>query len=131
MAAGSDDLRALPSFDDRFRIHPVLGADSWAAVRRALEAQDTFEKCGMGLDPEKVLAQLTDLVSAGFVVKLPGKLFRSVRLPTRLTPTVRVQDHDVDVELTQSRLEAGPDGVWYGVWVKASLPGPRGAGPRS
>ena len=33
------------------------------------------------------------------------------------------------LELTQSRLEAGPEGLWYGVWVKAGLPGPRGAGP--
>src|SRR5512143_1530549 len=86
MAAGPDDLRALPSFDHRFRIHPVLRAESWAAVRRALEAQDRFERCGMGMDPDKVMAQLEDLVKAGFVVKLPWKLFRPVRLPTRLTP---------------------------------------------
>jgi hypothetical protein len=130
MAAAADDLRALPSFDDRFRIHPVLGAESWAAVRKALEAQDKFDRCGIGLDPDNVIEQLNDRVNAGFVVKLPGKLFRPVRLPTRLTPTVSVQDRSVDVELTQSRLEAGPDGVWYGVWVKAGLPGPRGAGPR-
>jgi hypothetical protein len=129
MAAGPDDLRARPSFDDRFRIHPELGEESWAAIRKAVEAQDTIERCGIGLEPDKVMAQLGDLVNAGFVVKLPGKLFRAVRLPTRLTPTVRVQGQDVEVELTQSRLEAGPDGVWYGVWVKAGLPGPRGAGP--
>jgi hypothetical protein len=130
MAAGPDDLRATPSFDDRFRIHPVLGAASWAAIRQALEAQNTFERCGIGLHPEDVMAQLNDRVNAGFVVKLPRKLFRPVHLPTRLTPTVSVQEQDVDVELTQSRLEAGPDGVWYGVWVKAGLPGPRRAGPR-
>ena len=131
METGPDDLRALPSFDDRFRIHPVLGAESWAKVRSAIEAQNKIERCGMGLHPEIVMSQLEDLVKAGFVVKLPRKLFRAVRLPTRLTPTVRVQDRDVDVELTQSRLEGGPDGVWYGVWVKAGLPGPRGAGPKS
>ena len=85
----------------------------------------------MGLHPDNVVAQLDARVKAGFVVKLPRKLFRPVRLPTRLTPTVSVQDRDVDVELTQSRLEAGPDGVWYGVWVKAGLPGPRGPGPKS
>src|SRR5688500_6665135 len=130
MAAGVDDLRALPVFDDRFRIHPELGAESWAATRQAIDAQDKIERCGIGLDPDKVMAQLEALVEAGFVVKLPRKLFRPVRLPTRLTPTVSVQGRDVDVELTQSRLEAGPDGVWYGVWVKAGLPGPRGAGPR-
>ena len=77
------------------------------------------------------MSQLNERVNAGFVVKLPRKLFRPVRLPTRLTPTVSVQDQDVEVELTQSRLEGGPDGVWYGVWVKAGLPGPRGAGPRN
>ncbi len=131
MAAEPDDLRALPSFDDRFRIHPVLSAASWAAIRAALEAQNTVERCGMGLHPDNVVAQLDARVKEGFVVKLPRKLFRPVRLPTRLTPTVDVQDREVDVELTQSRLEAGPDGVWYGVWVKATLPGPRGAGPRS
>jgi hypothetical protein len=129
MEAGPDALRALPSFDDRFRIHPVLAPDSWAKARRAIEEQDKVENCGMGLDPDVVMGQLQALVDAGFVVKLPRKLFRAVQLPTRLTPTVRVQDRDVEVELTQSRLEAGPDGVWYGVWVKAGLPGPRGAGP--
>jgi hypothetical protein len=128
MAAGQDDLLALPSFDDRFRIHPVLSEGSWAAVREALEAQDRVTRCGMGLDPAMAMVQLEALVSAGFVAKLPRKLFRPIRLPTRLTPTVRVQERDVDVELTQSRLEAGPDGVWYGVWVKAGLPGPRRAG---
>jgi hypothetical protein len=131
MAAGPDDLRALPSFDDRFRVHPVLSPQSWTAIRGALEAQNTVERCGMGLHPDNVVAQLDARVKEGFVVKLPRKLFRPVRLPTRLTPTVSVQDHDVDVELTQSRLEAGPDGVWYGVWVKAGLPGPRGPGPKS
>lgn len=129
MAAGPDDLSALPSFDHRFRIHPVLAPDSWATIRRRIEEQNTIDRCGIGLHPDAVMAQLQALVDAGFVVKLPRKLFRAVRLPTRLTPTVRVQDRDVDVELTQSRLEAGPDGVWYGVWVKAGLPGPRGAGP--
>jgi hypothetical protein len=128
MAAGQDDLRALPSFDDRFRIHPVLSEGSWATVREALEAQDRVTRCGMGLDPAMAMVQLEALVSAGFVAKLPRKLFRPIRLPTRLTPMVRVQERDVDVELTQSRLEAGPEGVWYGVWVKAGLPGPRGTG---
>ena len=129
MDTGPDDLRALPSFDDRFRIHPVISPDSWAAVRAALEAQDSITRCGMGLDPALAMTQLEALVDAGFTVKLPAKLFRPIRLPTRLTPTVRVQDSDVEVELTQSSLQAGPDGVWYGVWVKAGLPGPRGAGP--
>ena len=60
-----------------------------------------------------------------FVVKLPRKLFRAVSLPTRVTPTVNVEGSDVEVVLTQSRLEAGTEGVWYGVWVRAGLPGPR------
>jgi hypothetical protein len=129
MQAGPDDLVALPAFDDRFRIHPVLDPASWLKVRRAIEAQDKIERCGIGMDPDTVMGQLEALLEAGFVVKLPKKLFRPVRLPTKLTPTVRVQEQDVEVELTQSRLDAGPDGVWYGVWVKAGLPGPRGAGP--
>ena len=129
LAAGPDDLRARPAFDDRFRIHPVISGESWASVRAAIEKQDTVTRCGIGLDPDTVMAQLEALVTAGFMVKLPKKLFRPIRLPTRLTPTVRVQERDVEVELTQSRLEAGPDGVWYGVWVKAGLPGPRGGRP--
>ena len=128
MSAGRDELVARPAFDDRFRIHPELDEVSWAVVERALRAQDKVERCGMGLDPPEVLAQLKALVDAGFVVKLPQKLFRPVSLPTRLTPTVNVQGRDVEVELTQSRLDAGPDGVWYGVWVKAGVPGPRAAG---
>jgi len=128
LATGTGDLRAVPSFDDRFRIHPVIAPESWASVRAALESQDTITRCGIGLDPDLAIAQLEALVEAGFMVKLPAKLFRPIHLPTRLTPVVRVQESDVEVELTQSRLEVGPDGVWYGVWVKAGLPGPRGAG---
>jgi hypothetical protein len=130
LAAGPDELRARPSFDDRFRIHPALDAASWDAVRRRLDEQDQLARCGMGLDPEKTLAQLRELVGKGFMVKLPAKLFRPVSLPTRLTPTVNVQGRDVEVELSQSRLEAGPEGVWYGVWVKAGLPRAGTAGPQ-
>jgi len=129
LSAGPGVLVATPSFDDRFRIHPELDPVSWAVVERALKQQDTLGKCGIGLDPPAVLAHLQALVEAGFVVKLPKKLFRGVSLPTHLSPTVNVQGKDVEVELTQSRLDAGPDGVWYGVWVKAGIPGPRGAGP--
>jgi hypothetical protein len=125
LTAGPDDLRARPSFDDRFRIQPVLDDASWAKIRGRLEEQDRMGRCGLGLDPDTALAQLRALADAGFMVKLPAKLFRAVSLPTRLTPTVNVEGSDVEVVLTQSRLEAGPEGVWYGVWVRAGLPGPR------
>src|SRR5688500_20153217 len=100
MAAGVDDLRALPVFDDRFRIHPELGAESWAAIRQAIDAQDKIERCGIGLDPDKVMAQLEALGEAGFVVKLPRKPLRPVRLPTPRTPTGSVAAPGRPVEPT-------------------------------
>jgi hypothetical protein len=128
LTAGPGELVAAARFDDRFRIHPELDAVSWAVVDRALRQQDTMGRCGVGLDPAATLAELKALVAAGFVVRLPNKLFRPVSLPARLSPTVTVQGRDVEIELTQSRLEAGPDGVWYGLWVRAGVPR-RGAGP--
>lgn len=121
LAAGEDRLVARPSFDRRFRIHPEPSADSWSRVRAALDAQDRLSRCGMALDPDDVVRQLREMVARGFVVTLPDKLFRPVSLPTRLTPSVEVEGHAVEVVLTQSSLGVAPEGLWYSVDVDARL----------
>ena len=84
----------------------------------------------MGLPPDKRVAQIDETCERSFVVKLPRKLFRPVRLPTGSPDgTACGQRSRVEVELTQ-RGWRGPDGVWYGVWVKPASPGTRGTGPR-
>jgi hypothetical protein len=120
VSAPEGRLLATPHFDHRYRIYPELDPTSWDAVRAALEDQDHFGRCGLGLDPQKVLGDLQALVARGFVVKLPDRLFRPVSLPTRLTPTVEVQDQRVAVTLTQSSVRLTPERLSYGAWVNAA-----------
>ena len=51
MAAGPDDLLALPSFDDRFRIHPVLSAESWGAIRGGARSGEQVRALRDGAPP--------------------------------------------------------------------------------
>jgi len=123
LAAVKDVLTATPRFDPAFRVNVELGAESWARVRAALEAQDEITRCGLGLDPDKVFDRLQALVRKGFIVRLPRKLLRTVRLPAGLTQSVDVQGRRVGLAVAQDALHITPDGLWYSVGIRADIPG--------
>jgi len=123
LAAVKDALTATPRFDPAFRVNVDLGAESWARVRAALEAQDEITRCGLGLDPDKVFDRLQALVRKGFIVRLPRKLLRTVRLPAGLTQSVDVQGRRVGLAVAQDALHITPDGLWYSVGIRADIPG--------
>jgi hypothetical protein len=134
LAAGKDSLTATPRFDREFRLKVELSRDSWAKVRAALEAQDDITRCGLAFDPDKVFARLQELVGRGFVIHLPRKLLRTVTLPAGLSESVDVEGRRVAVAAEHSALRITPEGLWYGVGIRASIAGtPRAAAlrPRS
>jgi hypothetical protein len=122
LLASDDALTAVPAFDDEFRIKLDLSPGSWAAVRSQLEDQDRFSKCGMGMDPEKVLGELRELVGAGFKVKIPARVFRPVVLPAQLADSVMVARQEVGVEVTRNTLRVAGGVLWYSAAVGVQLP---------
>ena len=123
VGAVKDSLVATPRFDPAFRVKVELSRESWARVRAALEAQDEITRRGLGLDPDKVFAQLQELVRKGFLVRLPRKFLRTAALPAGVTQSVDVEGRRVGLTVAQDTLEINPEGLWYGIGVRADIPG--------
>jgi hypothetical protein len=123
LAAVKDSLTATPRFDPAFRVKVELSRESWARVRAALEAQDDITRCGIALDPDKVFANLHEMVGKGFVIHLPRKLLRPATLPAAVTQSVDVEGRRVGVAVTRNALRITPDGLWYGIGIRAEIPG--------
>ena len=107
------------------RLSPVVARpSSWEAVRARLEEQDRFSRCGMAMDPEKVLAQLHALAGNGFIVRIPERVFRTVELRSQVADSVKVADREVDVTMTRSALHTTPKLLWYtaSVTVRPTVP---------
>ena len=130
LAAAKDALVATPGFDPAFRVNVELSRESWAQVRAQLEAQDDITRCGLGLDPDKVFGRLQELVRKGFIVRLPRKLLRTVTLPAGITQSVEVQGRRVGLTVTQDALRITPEGLWYGIGIRADAPGAPRRGAR-
>jgi hypothetical protein len=129
LTATPGSLTALPVFPDRFRVGFDLDPQSWATVRARLEEQDSSDRCGRALDPDKVLAKLQELAHNGVMVKLPSKLFRTITLPSGIAESVTVGDRDLKIAAVQKGLQVTPDILWYTANVQVQLPpAPSGAG---
>jgi len=123
VTAAKDFLTATPRFEPAFRVRVELSRESWDKVRAALEAQDNITRCGLALDPDKVFAQLQELVGKGFVIHLPRKLLRPVALPPGVTESVEVEGRRVGLAVTNNALRITPAGLWFGIGVRADIPG--------
>ena len=123
LTAVKDSLTATPRFDPAFRVKFDLNPESWAKVRTALEHQDDITRCGLAFDPDKVFAQLQELVGKGFVIHLPRKLLRTVTLPVAVTESVEVEDRRVGVAVTNNALRITPEGLWYSIGIRAEIAG--------
>lgn len=120
LGAGPQSLRADPTFPRSvFRLQVDLEPASWENVKTALAEQDKLLKCGMGLDPDKVLPYLSGLLAKGFDLHLPRSLFRSVDLPGSVGGTGSLDGHEVQVTVATEALEVGPQALWYSASVRS------------
>jgi len=94
---------------------------SWAEVRAAIQEQDDVTKCGLGLDPDKLLAKIRERLHEGFDVKLPPSLFRPVDFPAAVQQDVMIQDRRVDLAVQTHALRITPTAVWYAADVHTRI----------
>jgi hypothetical protein len=122
LSAGAAAVRAEPAFPPQsFRIRVDLAPESWAQVRDAIQEQDRVLKCGLALEPEKVLDRLRGTLGKGFDLKLPKALFRPVELPAAVRQRVEVEDRPVELNMRTRELRVTPAAVWYGVDLQAAV----------
>lgn len=132
LSAGPETLRLEPRFPPReFRIQVGMTDRSWGEVRAAIEDQDDVTKCGLGLDPDKLLAKIRDRLREGFDVKLPRSLFRPVDFPAAVRQDVTIADRRVDLAVATQALRITPVAVWYGADVHTRIDPTAAAAPRA
>jgi hypothetical protein len=125
LAAGPERIRADPEFPPReFRIQVDLTDKSWAEVRGAIEEQDTIGKCGIGIDPDDLVARIRRRLREGFDVKLPRSLFRPVDFPASVRQEVTVEDRRVDLAVETRGLAVTPAAVWFAANVRTRFAPP-------
>ncbi len=113
LSAGPDSVRVEPAItDDTIRVKVDLPESSWAVVTEALETQDSFGRCGMLMDPAKVVERLKELAARGFRVKLPGVMFRGFSFPGAFEHTARIEGQAVAVSLRTQALQVTPRAMW-------------------
>jgi hypothetical protein len=125
LSAGPDSVRVEPVIvQDEIHLKVDLPESSWAVVSQALESQDSFTRCGMFMDPEKVVERLKDLAAKGIRVKLPRVMFRGFRFPGAFEHTARIEGHPVAVSLHTQSLEMTSRAMWSRatIDIEAMLP---------
>ena len=122
LSAGPERLRLEPQFQQReFRIQVDMTDKSWAEVRATIQEQDDVTKCGLALDPDKLLATIRERLREGFDVKLPRSLFRPVDFPAAVQQDVMIQDRRVDLAVQTHALRITPAAVWYAADVHTRI----------
>lgn len=122
LSAGPERLRLEPQFPHReFRIQLDLTDRSWGEVRAAIDEQDQLLRCGLALDPDRLLARIRGRLREGFDVKLPRSLFRPVDFPAGVRQEVTIEDHRVDLAVKTRALAITPVAIWYGAEVRTRI----------
>lgn len=74
---------------DRIHVPAAPLPASTERIRRLLEEQDRFGRCGIAMDADTTLAKLLALLRKGVAVRLPAKLFPTFRIPVTLVNEYR------------------------------------------
>jgi len=122
LSAGERTVLAQPEFpEEKFRLRVDLSDESWAQVERTLASQDKIFKCGIAMDPKKVIPQLRALGRKGFNIKLPRSIFRTVELPASVSESVEVEERQVALAVQPNALRVTPRTFWYSVAVQTRI----------
>lgn len=125
LSAGEENLMADPEFPpDKFVISVDPSEETWATVKKEIESQDKLFKCGLVVNPDKVLAKLKEIGAKGFKVKLPRTLFRPVSLPASITKSVHVGSSAIELTVRPNVLRVTPTTFWYSASVKTNTGAP-------
>ncbi len=122
LASGIDTISARPEFPDKpFRLRIDLTPESWADVRRAIDEQDKFLKCGVALDPDAMMPRLKELGEKGFDVRLPRSLFRAVTLTAALNQSVEVEGQRVELSAKTAGLRVTKDTLYWSTSIRSRI----------
>ncbi len=123
-----DTVTAVPRVPDleiRLAVEPSKA--SWRAVDRILESQGL--RCRTALKLVDVPKALEGLLGRGFKVKIPGRIFKPIRLPAGFRNSVTLEGTTYALAIEPRGLEAVQDVLWYGADLRAEVHAPSPEAP--
>lgn len=128
LAAEGPTVVARPEFEEvRLKVRTEPSSESWELVEKTIREQGAV--CRAALKAADLPEKVRSLVGRGFTVTLPRKLFREVRLPVKMQPSVDLQGTAIRFEVRPAGLSLTPVRLWYGADVSlvgspAAMPAP-------
>ncbi len=111
-------LVAVPKFPDPGLVVQVSvepSDEAWSFVDQVVE--DRPAGCRKALKMVDLRKVLTGLLSKGFAVKVPAKVFKPIDLPASLTRAVTIEGKSYALSLKPTGLKLSPQVLWYGADV--------------
>jgi hypothetical protein len=122
LATEGGTLRATPELEDAaIRIEVEPSEESWTLLDRAVEAKGAV--CRAALGAADVREKVRALVDKGFVVRLPPRLVREVRLPVNVAPLLRSGTGEARFDVRPAGVRLTGSRLWYGTFVALRLDG--------
>ncbi len=114
----NDVVTAVPHVPDlEIRLYVEPSKASWEAVERLVAGQGF--RCRTALKLVDVPKALQGVLDRGLKVKIPGRIFRPVRLPAGFRDSVTLDATTYRLTVDPRGLEAARDILWYGADVTA------------
>lgn len=118
LRAEDGTLVAQPEFPDlvvRLSVQP--SQETWKGVERAIEERSW--KCEKVLQKANVPKLLKGVLASGFDVRIPKKVFKTIRLPAGLQRSLTLEGKPFALGVKLLELRVTPDILWYGADVDA------------
>jgi hypothetical protein len=132
ISARPDSITVAPLVPDQVVPLKVdLTPHSWEVVEQTLRSQDSLTRCGLLLDPQKVLGLLRQLAADGIKVHLPREMFRTLRFPADIQHTAQIDERPITVAVRTRSFEATPVLMWSRAAVGIEAGGPAQASARA
>jgi len=114
----NDVVTAAPRVRDlEIRLYVEPSKASWEAVERLVDGQGF--RCRTALKLVDVPNALQGVLDRGLKVKIPGRIFRPVRLPAGFRDSVTLDSTTYRLVVEPRGLEAVQDILWYGADLSA------------
>ncbi|MGH7726116.1 MAG: hypothetical protein ACREOU_11885 [Candidatus Eiseniibacteriota bacterium] len=98
---------------EKVRVRFDLIDRSWAKVRQVFVEQDEFLKCGMAIDPDRMVGLVRKIGEKGVRIRLPGALPRFT-IPVSFAESIADSAYQIDVEILRPELSVRPDHLRFG-----------------
>jgi hypothetical protein len=114
-----ESVTLTPEFPDlAVRIFVDPSEQAWAVVDEVVK--DQRKGCEIALNKIDLKAQLAKILGRGFVVKIPQKILKPLRLPAGVTQSLEIQGVKMPVTVKFTGVLVAQDRIWYGADIQVA-----------